>query len=40
VQDSGKAHQMPLDALTAATVLKAISDHRWTDAAKWPIVAA
>src|SRR6516165_9005746 len=30
---------MPLDAFTAATVLKAISDHRWTDAAKWPIVA-
>src|SRR5246127_1648988 len=29
---------MPRDALAAATVLKAISDHRWTDAAKWPIV--
>src|SRR5512139_1244222 len=30
---------MPLDAFAAATVLKAISDYRWTDAAKWPIVA-
>ena len=39
LQNAGKARQMPLDAFAAPAVLKAISDHRWTDAAKWPIVA-
>jgi len=39
LQDAGKACQMAFDAFAGAAVLEAIGDHRWTVAAKWPIVA-